>query len=103
MDVCIVDLSTWRKQRATKALYELQIEVCEKAIKALAKVERVPRTQKDRARKKIEAEIAKLKQTKRPSHVRGGHSFRGGVYNAKLAKRVRKGVRTGKYQDLGIA
>jgi hypothetical protein len=104
LEIGIGDLSTWRKQRADKALYELQIEVCEKAIEALDKVEPVPQTQKDRARKKIEAEIAKLKKTKKPTHVLGTHGFDyGRPYNAKLAKRVREGVRTGKYPDLGIA
>src|SRR5262249_2552141 len=104
LNVGIGDLSTWRKQRADKALYELQIEVCEKAIEALGKAKRVPQVEKDRARKKIEAEIAKLKKTKKPTHVLGGHGFyQGRPYNAKLAKRVREGVRTGKYPDLGIA
>jgi len=104
LDIGIRDLSRWRKQRATKALHVLQIEVCEKAIKALAKVKRVPRAQKDKARKKIKAEIAKLKKTKRPVHVQGGEpSYRErGVYNAELAKRVREGVQSGKYGNLGI-
>jgi hypothetical protein len=99
----IGDLAKWRKQRAAMSLYELQIEVCEKAIEALAKVERVPQAQKDQARKKIEAEIAKLKKTKRPVHVQGDYNFEErGVYNADLAKRVRQGVKSGKYGDLGI-
>jgi hypothetical protein len=103
LDDGIGDLAKWRKERAAKSLYELQIEACEKAIEALAKVERVPQAEKDRARKKIEAEIAKLKKTKQPSSVEGGHSYEvGGVYNAELAKRVREGVKSGKYGDLGI-
>jgi len=104
LDIGIRDLSRWRKQRATKALYKLQIEVCEKAIKALAKVKRVPRAEKDKARKKIKAEIAKLKKTKRPVHVQAeSYSYEErGKYNAKLADRVREGVKSGKYGDLGI-
>jgi hypothetical protein len=103
LGVGIEDLARWRKQRAAKLLHELQIEVCEKAIKALAKVEGVPRAEKDRARKKIEAEIAKLKKTRRPAHVLGGHTYWArGLYDAKLARRVREGVKSGKYGDLGI-
>jgi hypothetical protein len=103
LDVGIGDLSEWRRQRAAKSLHVLQIEVCEKAIKALAKEEGVSRAEKVQARKKIEAEIAKLKMTKRPVHVQGGYSYREhGVYNAELAKRVREGVKSGKYEDLGI-
>jgi hypothetical protein len=104
VDVGIGDLARWRKERSAKRLYELQIEVCEKAIKALAKEKGVPHAEKERARKKIEAEIAKLKKTKRPSRVRDGPlSYRErGVYNAELARRVRRGVKSGKYGHLGI-
>jgi hypothetical protein len=104
LDIGIRDLAKWRKERAAKPLYELQIEVCEKTIKALAKVKRVPRAERARARKKIEAEIAKLKRTRRPSHVPGGppNYEERGVYNAELARRVREGVKSGKYGDLGI-
>ncbi len=103
LDVGIGDLSRWREQRAAKSLYELQIEVCERANKVLAKVEEVPQAEKEQARKKIEAEIVKLKKTKQPVHIQGGHSYRErGVYNAELAKRVRDGVKSGKYGRLGI-
>jgi hypothetical protein len=102
-DVGIRGLSEWRKKRAEKSLYELQIEVCEEAIKELAEVKRVPQEQRDAARKKIEAEIATLKRTKRPSNVQGGYRFeRSGPYNAELAKRVREGIKSGKYGYLGI-
>jgi hypothetical protein len=103
LDVGIRDLAKWRKQRAAKSLYELQIEVCEKAIKALADVEGVPRAEKDRARKKIKEEIARLKKTGRPVQVQGAEWFEErGVYDAKLARRVREGVKSGKYDNLGI-
>jgi hypothetical protein len=104
LDVGIGHLPRWRRQRATKVLYELQIEVCQKAIEALAKVKRVPQAEKNKACKKIEAEIVKLKKTKRPVHALGGgpsYDVRG-VYNAELAERVRRGVKTGKFGDLGI-
>lgn len=104
LNVWVGDLSKWRKERAGKSLYELQIEVCEEAIKALAEVKDVPQAQKDQTRKKIETEIANLKKTKKPVCVEGGHNFYvGRKYNAELAKRVREGVKTGKYEDLGIA
>jgi len=103
LDVGIVDITEWRKQRAAKPLSELQIEVCEKAMEALSKVEGVPQDEKAKARKKIEAEIDKLKNAKKPVPILGGHNFRRrGVYNAELAKRVRDGVKSGKYGDLGI-
>lgn len=101
----IGDVAKWRKQRAAKSLYELQIEVCEKAIEALAKVEDVPRAEKDQARKKIEVEIAKLKRTKQPASAQEERppTFRyRGRYNAEVAKRVRDGIKSGRYGDLGI-
>ena len=95
------DLARWRKQRAGKPLYELQIEVCEAAIKALnAKPgERVPDADKRRFQKKVEAEIAKLKKAKKPVHALCSFWFveEWGVYNEKIAAQVRKGVKTGKY------
>jgi hypothetical protein len=104
LNVGIGDLSEWRKQRAGKSLYELQIEVCEEAIKTLADVKDVPQTQKDQAREKIETEIVNLKKSKKPAHVEGGHNFYvGKKYNAEIAKRVREGVKSGKYEDLDIA
>jgi hypothetical protein len=103
LDVGIQDLTDWRTQRADKALFELQIEVCEKTIEALSKVASVPQSEKDQARKKIEAEIAKLKKSRQPVHEQGGHTFEErGRYNAELAKRVRDGVKSGQYGDLGI-
>jgi hypothetical protein len=104
LDVGIEPLRTWRKQRARKSLYQLQIEVCEKAIEALAKVEGVPQFQQHKSREEIKAEIANLKRTRQPVDVEDDLEFEeGGKYNADLAKRVRDGIKTGKYGDLGIA
>jgi hypothetical protein len=103
LDVGVNGLSRWRKQRAAKTLYELQIEVCEKAIESLASAKGVRQAQKDHVRKQIEAEIAKLRKTRQPVHVQGGYDYYcGRKYNAELARRVREGVKTGKYPDLGI-
>src|SRR5262249_45207861 len=100
----IVDVAEWRKQRASKSLYELQIEVCEKAIKGVANASRVPQDEKDLARKQIEAEIANLKKTKKPVFLQGDYMLfeKRGRYNADLAKRVREGIKSGKYGNLGI-
>jgi hypothetical protein len=103
LDVGIKDLTKWRKERAAKSLYELQIEVCEKAIEALAKVQGVPQAEKDKARKKIEQEIASLRKSKKPVHVEASPSFlKRGQYKAEFAKRVRECINSGKYEDLDI-
>ena len=68
LDVGIGDkgLAEWRKERANKPLYELQIEVCENALRALAKEKDLEEKEKKVLRKKIEDEIAKLRSTKQP-------------------------------------
>jgi hypothetical protein len=102
--VRIGDVTSWRKKRAKKALYELQIEVCEEAveiIKALPKekVKRIPGGERERVLKRIETEIASLKKTKKPLHRKEGPFYfeEWGVYNEEIAAQVREGVRTGKY------
>src|SRR5262249_27948161 len=60
------NLKDWRKKRADKQLYELQIEVCKETIQKLEGVAGIPQHKKNQARKKIESEIATLKRTKRP-------------------------------------
>ena len=70
----------------------------------MSSVYAVPRAEKERARKKIEAEIAEPKETKRPSHVRDRSPTyeERAVYNAELARRVRERFKSGKYGDLDI-
>jgi hypothetical protein len=103
LDVGIGDITEWRKQRAAKSLYELQIEVCEEALKELSNVKDVPQNEKNKARRKIEAEIERLKSTKQHVSVLGGHTFRErGRYNAELAKRVREEFKNGNFGNLGI-
>jgi hypothetical protein len=98
-------LAEWRKKRAAKALYELQVEVCEEAIKVLEAMpkDRISDAVKKQFRKKVEAEIVSLKKTKKPVHIRSGYYFFEvwGQYNEKIAAQVRQGVKTGKY-DPGL-
>src|SRR5262249_29172500 len=67
----IGDLAKWRAQRKDKAMYELQIEVCEAAIAALGKVEGVPQKDVQAAKAAIEAEIRKLRESKKPIYQNG--------------------------------
>jgi hypothetical protein len=91
----------WRKERVKKSLYQLQIEVCEAALSELAKVKDVPEKQKTLARKKIKAEITKLRRTKRPL-FRKYDSFGEVFYTPKLAERIRKAVRSGSSETIDI-
>ena len=62
-------LAEWRKERKNKSLYELQIEVCENALRSLAKdkeLKDVSEAQRKLIRQKIEGQIEKLKRTKAP-------------------------------------
>jgi hypothetical protein len=79
----------WRKERADKQLYELQIEVCEETIRQLAKAAGVPQRDKNRARKKIEAEVATLRRTKRPIFTDYTIDYIG-AYTAKEAEEARE-------------
>jgi hypothetical protein len=70
LDVGIEDLAAWRKKRNDKSLYQLQIEVCERALKEVQKVKGISQEMKDEARKKIKSEIKKLTRTKRPFQIK---------------------------------
>jgi hypothetical protein len=69
----IIDIKTglreWREKRKGKALYQLQLELCERALDKVRDAEDVPEGEREAARKAIEAEAAKLRQTKRPAEV----------------------------------
>lgn len=103
LDVGITSLAEWRKKRVDKSFYQLQIEVCEIALRELAKVERVPDKKKTLARKKIEAEITKLRKTKEPIFLDeglfGGYEL---TYTAEKAKQIRKAVESGSAEHLLI-
>ncbi len=62
-------LAEWRKERKNKSLYELQIEVCEHALRSLVmdkELKDLSETQRNLIRQKIEGQIVKLKRTKAP-------------------------------------
>jgi len=59
-------LAEWRNKRKGQPVYQLQIELCEKALAQLATAKGVSQDSKDAARKKIESELTKLRTTKKP-------------------------------------
>ena len=81
----------WRKKRKNKALYESQIEVCERALKELDAVQGVAEDKRLAARKAIVKEVEKLKATKRPVLLKHAPLVGGeDVYYPELAEQVRK-------------
>lgn len=85
------DLVVWRKRRMSKSLYELQIELCEVAIKAMPAVIGASDDQKAAMTEKIQAEIERLNATKCPDI--GEHCVAGlDLYNPELAGRIRDKV-----------
>lgn len=83
-------IKKWRQERKDKALYKLQIEVGELMLVELAKVQTVSQAEKDAARKKIEAEIKKVKESKQPTILKTRTSAFDSLYGANDAKRFRK-------------
>jgi hypothetical protein len=96
------DLPAWRKERKDKSLYQLQIEMCELAIRALPDVDSKTLSNKEKAnaRKKIEAEIENLRKTKEP--ILEDYSGYLPHYGPALAKRIRKVIETGSSEDITI-
>jgi hypothetical protein len=94
------DLASWREVRKKKSVYELQIEACQEAARALAKVKGLSKEEVAKAREKIEAEVAKLKKTKRPDLPKFPEHF-WKTYNAKDAKLARKTLKDGYTGDIG--
>lgn len=95
------DFLAWRKDRKEKSLYQLQIEVCEMAIRELPKVSVhfLSGKEKSEARKKIEAEITELRRLKRP-HI--GKTGIPPAYPERAAKRVREAFEKGSLEHLGL-
>ncbi len=81
-----VSLVKWREQRRNKALYELQIELCEQALIQLGKLKGVPQDEIEASRKKIEVEMAELRKSKRASVVTIGGEI--SSCNAEQAKEI---------------
>jgi hypothetical protein len=96
------DLPAWRKARKDKSLYQLQIEVCEMAIRELPKLDAKDLSVKGKAkaRKKIEAEIMKLRRTKEPIIEAGSGVIP--VYSEDDAKRVREAFEKGSLEDFDL-
>jgi hypothetical protein len=99
------NLAKWRKERAGKSLYQLQIEVGEQLLGVLSKSTEFTDKQKEPARKKITATIEQLRSTNQPVVPRMGffpwrRVF--GVYGPKSAEEVRKAVRTGSTEQIII-
>ncbi len=103
LDVGIGELKKWRRERKNKLVYQLQIELCRKAIEELAKVKRVSQKDKDQARRRIEAEIEKLARTKKPDLGEPNDfylDFYRIIHGPKLAERIRKAVKKGSAENL---
>jgi hypothetical protein len=86
-------LKQWREARKEKALYELQVEVCENALSDLRNVHDASDTEKAQMRKKIEAEIRKLESSKQPVFLNLGNPELD-LYTPELAKSVRERLNT---------
>jgi hypothetical protein len=96
------DLAEWRKKRADKSLYQLQIEVGEELLGLLSRTTVFPFGRGDAAlKRKITAVVERLRRTKQPIFF-PEKSFSGRVYNPESAERVRRAVRTGSSEDIEI-
>jgi hypothetical protein len=86
----IRDLTEWRKERMHKSVYELQIELYERALAQLPTVKYISQEQKEATRKKIESAIEKLKRTKQPIFLNYPLFGKASLYTPAKAKRIRK-------------
>jgi hypothetical protein len=85
------DVARWRADRSSKALYELQIEICQRALDELdnATNKDVPTRAKAHIRKQLTAWIDELRTAKQPLFfgvLMDGYE----VFNADQAQRIRK-------------
>jgi hypothetical protein len=92
VDLGLGNLREWRKQRKNKVLYQLQIELCERALARLPAAKGASQEKKDAARKKIMAELEKLKQTRKPIFVPTNVAGMD-LFDAKEAKQIREVLR----------
>lgn len=105
LDVGIEALHSWRRKRAGKPLYELQLEVGERALLDLSRRKDIPKDQNDQTREKIEAELATLRRTKRPELVTYSRflpAYRKLGYSPGFAKHIREAVNAGSLKDFKI-
>jgi len=101
-DLDIGDLGDWRKERANKPLYQLQIEAGETGLRQLSKFKDKPKKELDAAREAIEAEVEKLRKTKQPILLKETFPRYEYLYNEKLAERAREAVREESTRDIAI-
>ena len=104
LDIGIKKIRPWRLKRAHKSLYELQIEVCQMALRVLPKY-RIPKDQEAIALSKIKDEIKKLRKTRKPFFFkREGFyvPYWDVAYTPKIAKQVREIIKTGSAEDIEI-
>lgn len=89
------NMPAWRNKRKDKSLYQLQIEMCEMALRELRKLDPHDLSDKGKAeaRKKIEADIKELRKTKRPIMKKPSEYNPG--YPTKEAERVRAAYEKG--------
>ncbi len=87
-DLGIENLAKWRNDRSGKSLYELQIEVCETALKQVPQQKEISDQARHRIGEDIKMMIAKLEQTKNPFFFeRSMDSY--GYFNKEKAKSAR--------------
>ncbi len=94
------DLVAWRKERKDRPFYQLQIEVCEMALRELPKVpaDEMSDKQKAEARKKIEAGLEKLRGTRRP-FAGESSGYTPASYPREEAERVRVAYEKGSLEE----
>jgi hypothetical protein len=95
-DLHIDDLAGWRRKRSDKSVDQLQMEICDTAVREVLMDDRISGESKKVTCIRIEAQIRKLRKTKEPSFL-GPTSFSGGdaVYTPNLARKVRDAVKDG--------
>jgi hypothetical protein len=91
-------LAAWRKERETKSLYELQIEVCQLAIDKLMQEPDLSAAEKREVRKKIGRRIAALKEAKKPVFWKPSFDAYD-WYDADEARRIREKARRESLRD----
>jgi hypothetical protein len=96
----IKDFPTWRKARKDKALYQLQIEICEIALREVPKLraDELSDKEKAEARKGIQAEIDALRESKKPILEPLGTQI---PYPREEAERVREAYEKGTLEQFG--
>jgi hypothetical protein len=99
------NLAVWRKERANKSLYQLQIEVGENALGQVSSVKGVSEDDKALARRKMKGEIARLKRTKQAyfvPHQGATFPYLKYGYSPSIAKRIREAVKSGSSETIEI-